>query len=271
VLECVVNVSEGRRLDVLDAIVAAAAPDLLDVHRDRFHNRAVLTLVGESAPRRVTVETLAHLDVRTHEGVHPRLGVVDVVPFVPLAGSVMQDAINARDAFAAWAAAALGLPCFLYGPERSLPEIRRRAWRELAPDIGPPVAHETGGATCVGARGVLVAYNVYLDSNRLDEARRIASTVRGPHLRALGLSVGDRVQVSMNLIEPSVLGPADAFDEVAALGGVAAAELVGLVPRSVLDAVPRTRWAQLDLGEDRTIEARLAARTGGQSMPPLRP
>jgi glutamate formiminotransferase len=266
VLECVVNVSEGRRLEVLDAIAAAAGPDLLDVHRDPFHNRAVLTLVGERGPRRVTSEAVERLDVRTHEGVHPRLGAVDVVPFVPLAGSVMEDALSARDAFAVWAAAELGLPCFLYGPERSLPEIRRRAWRELAPDVGPRVPHETGGASCVGARGVLVAYNLYLASAQLNEACRIAAAIRGPHVRALGLAVGDRVQVSMNLIEPLSLGPAEADARVAALGDVAEAELVGLLPRSVLDAVSRARWAQLDLGEDRTIEARLAERAAGSRI-----
>jgi glutamate formiminotransferase len=261
VLECVVNVSEGRRLDVLDAIVAAGDGDLLDVHRDPFHNRAVVTLVGEEAPRAVTRAAVQRLDARTHEGVHPRLGVVDVVPFVPLAGRAIEDALQARDAFAAWAAEELGVPCFLYGPERSLPEIRRQAWRQLAPDVGPRVAHETAGACCVGARGVLVAYNVYLASAEVGEARRVAAAIRGSHLRALGLAVGERVQVSMNLIDPGVVGPAEAYDEVAALTVVTEAELVGLVPRSVLDAVPRSRWAQLGLDEDQTIEARLAERS----------
>ena len=108
----------------------------------------------------MTREAVRRLDLRDHAGVHPRLGVVDVVPFVPLAGSALADAVTARDAFAAWVVAELGVPCFLYGPERTLPEIRRRAWVELAPDVGPDEAHPSGGAICVGARRPLVAYNV---------------------------------------------------------------------------------------------------------------
>jgi glutamate formiminotransferase len=259
VLECVVNVSEGRRPEVVGALAAAAGTDLLDVHRDEFHHRAVITMFGEAAPRAVAADAVARLDLRAHAGVHPRLGVVDVVPFVPLAGSAFDDAVSARDAFATWAASTLGVPCFRYGAERTLPEIRRRAWKDLAPDIGPSSPHPTAGAMCVGARGPLVAYNVYLDGNDLEQARRIAASVRGPDVRALGLQVGGRVQVSMNLIAPHRLGPAVAYDAVAALAPIRSAELVGLLPRAVLAAVPRARWTQLDLGEDRTIEARLAS------------
>jgi glutamate formiminotransferase len=117
----------------------------------------------------------------------------------------------------------------------------------------------------VGARPPLVAYNVWLDRGDLAAARAVAAAVRGPRVRALGLQVGPRVQVSMNLVEPAELGPAAAFDLVADAAGaqgatVAGAELVGLVPDAVLRAVPPTRWASLDLAEDRTIEARLARR-----------
>ena len=122
-LECVVNVSEGRREDRLGVLAAAAGADLLDVHRDGDHHRAVLTLVGTEAPRRVAAAAVAELDLRAHDGVHPRLGVVDVVPFVPLEPATMADAVAARDAFAAWAGGELGVPCFLYGEERSLPRI----------------------------------------------------------------------------------------------------------------------------------------------------
>jgi glutamate formiminotransferase len=109
----------------------------------------------------------------------------------------------------------------------------------------------------VGARPPLVAYNVWLASPDVAEARRVAAAVRGPHLRALGLQVGDRAQVSMNLIDPDVLGPADAHDLVAAHADVAGTELVGLVPARVLAEVPEERWVELDLAEDRTIEARV--------------
>ena len=142
----------------------------------------------------------------------------------------------ARDSFASWAGAELGLPCFLYGPERTLPEVRRGAFSVLSPDAGPSDPHPTAGACAVGARRPLVAYNLWLESAGLDVARAIARSLRGPAVRALGLPVGDSVQVSMNLVDPLVVGPADVYDQVAAIARIARAELVGLVPRAVLDA-----------------------------------
>jgi len=260
VLECVVNISEGRDVVVLDALAAAAGADLLDVHTDPWHHRSVLTLVGEDAPRRVAAEAVARIDLGAHTGVHPRIGAVDVVPFVPLAGTAMADAVAARDRFAAWAAEVLGLPCFLYGPERALPEVRRDAFASLAPDVGPADPHPTAGGCAVGARGLLVAYNLWLAEPDLTAAGRAARAVRGDGIRSLALAVGDRVQVSMNLVDPLRVGPAEAWDRVSAHVGVAGAELVGLVPDAVLRATPTARWAALDLAEDRTIEARLAAR-----------
>ena len=250
-LECVVNVSEGRDRAVIDAIAGAAGSALLDVHADAHHNRAVLTLAGadvEQAARAVTVEAIRRIDLRLHVGVHPRLGAVDVVPFVPLAGAPMDDAVAARDRFAGWAGDELGVPCFLYGPERTLPDVRRQAFSGLAPDTGGPVAHPSAGAICVGARPVLVAYNVWLaDGVDVITAKRVAREIRSPALRALGLDVGGRAQVSMNLVDPSRFGPAEAFDAVVARAPVDRAELVGMVPAGVLDAVPLGRWAELDL------------------------
>lgn len=260
-LECVVNVSEGCDHGILLAIEAAAGSDLLDFHRDAHHNRSVLTLVGTGAVRAVTAEAVARIDLRAHDGVHPRIGVVDVVPFVALDGSTGGDARRARDAYAAWAAAELGLPCFLYGPERTLPEVRRGAFTSLVPDVGPPTPHPTAGAVATGVRGLLIAYNLWLAEPDLAAARAIARAVRGPAVRALGLPVGDRVQVSLNLVAPDQVGPADAWDLVAARAAVAGAELVGLVPERVLRTTPTRRWTQLDLGADRTIEARLEERT----------
>jgi glutamate formiminotransferase len=259
-LECVVNVSEGRDGDALDRLDAAARPDLLDRHSDADHHRSVFTLAGTDAARRLARRAVADLDIRTHAGVHPRLGVVDVVPFVPLAGVGLAEALVARDEFAAWAAAELGVPCFLYGPERSLPAVRRQAFTSLAPDVGPSEPHLTAGAMCVGAREPLVAYNVWLADDDLALARRIASEIRSPELRALGLRAGGGVQVSMNLVAPRRLGPADAYDLVAARAPVGRAELVGLLPEAVLRTVAPARWVELDLAADRTVEARLAAR-----------
>lgn len=257
-LSCVVNVSEGRAGPVLDAIAAAAAFDLLDLHVDPHHHRAVLTLVGEEAPRRVATAAVLALDLRRHSGVHPRLGVVDVVPFVALDGEHRLAEV-AADRYGAWSGAVLGVPAFRYGGGApDLPSIRRGAFRTLRPTAGPGLPHPTAGATAVGARPPLVAFNVWLAVPDLRRARAVARAVRGPALRALGLAVGDRVQVSMNLLDPLRIGPAAAHDAVAAHVAVAGAELVGLVPAAVLAAVPGHRLGQLDLAPDKTVEARVA-------------
>ena len=250
-----INISEGRRLDVVAVIGAAAGDLLLDVHTDAHHHRSVLTLAGddvEEAAFAVVHEACEQIDLRDHAGVHPRLGSADVVPFVPLDGSTMADAVAARDRVARRITFELGVPCVRYGPERSLPDVRRRAPDEVEP-------HLTAGICCVGARAVLVAYNLWLRPGAtLDDARRIANEIRSPTLRTLGLQVGDQVQVSCNLIDPSTTGPDAAFDAVAARAPVARAELVGLLPASVLEAIPEGRWLPLDLSWSRTIEARLS-------------
>jgi glutamate formiminotransferase len=283
--ECVINISEGKDRAVIGSVAAAGGAVVLDVHSDPDHHRSVLTLGGplpavEAAARRVATATVATLDLRRHRGVHPRLGVVDVVPFVALPGpgpwsapGAMSTALGARDRFARWASAELAIPCFLYGPERSLPDIRRQAFGLLEPDTGPPVPHPTAGATAVGARPLLVAYNIWIDGppgarsgsrhRALSAARSVAAQVRGPGIRSLGLAVGPGAQVSLNLSEGALASLASVYDAVAA--GVEAsgctvtrAELVGLCPAAVVDAAPRHRWAELDLSEDRTIEVRLA-------------
>jgi glutamate formiminotransferase len=266
-LECVINVSEGRDATVLAALRRAAGATLLDLHADADHNRAVLTLAGpaaavQEAAGAVAQATVSRVDLRSHQGAHPRLGALDVVPWVsldgwPVADGPIQSAIEARQSFATWAATALGLPCFLYGPERSLPEVRRQAWHDLSPDAGPPHPHPTAGATAVGARPILVAYNLWLAAPDLALAGAVATAIRRPGLRTLALRVGDSVQVSCNLTDPWALGPEAAFDAVASRTGVARAELVGLAPRGVLEHAPRHRWPELDLDPSTTIEARL--------------
>ncbi|MBK5223578.1 MAG: glutamate formiminotransferase [Acidimicrobiia bacterium] len=265
-IECVVNISEGRDQATIDALVASAGDALLDLHRDADHHRSVLTLVGTDAIRAVARTAVDTIDLRSHSGVHPRIGVVDVVPFVALGGSTPADAIAARDDYARWSADELGVPCFVYGDERTLPEVRRGAFTTLVPDHGPAAPHPSAGASAVGQRPVLVAYNVWLAEPDLDVARRIAREIRRPDLRTLGLAVGDGVQVSMNLVAPERVGPAVAYDLVARRTAVARAELVGLVPREVLGAVARHRWPELDLDDARTIEARLEA-AGGRIRP----
>ena len=281
-LECVVNVSEGRDEATLAGLGAAAGPALLDLHRDPDHHRAVLTLAGRpddvaDAARALARAAVARLDLRTHAGAHPRLGVLDVVPFVPyLPGGPPPHDLTAatawRDDFAHWLSAELGVPCFLYGPlpggrARSLPDIRRHAFGDpaaggLAPDAGPARPHPTAGATAVGARPVLVAYNLWVSSSEV--ARRVAPAVRSAQVRALGLTVGGRAQVSCNLLDPFHFGPQRLYDAVAALvteagGNVEGAELVGLLPAAVLAHVPRGRWGQLGLSDAATVESRLAS------------
>ncbi len=270
-LECVVNVSEGRDRRVISQLSERAGPFLLDVHTDEDHNRGVITMAGPlqeipAAVRAVARATVGLVDLAGHSGAHPRIGALDVVPWVTLVpgepAPLLHDgpiapSLAARDAFARWAGAELGLPCFLYGPERSLPEVRREAWTTLAPDRGPAAPHPTAGAAAVGARPALVAYNLWLAEADVAAARRVAAQIRGPHVRALGLAVGDCAQVSCNLIAPWQIGPGAAFDAVARRAGVARAELVGLVPLGVLKAEPRHRWPELDLNSSRTIEARL--------------
>ena len=264
-LECVVNVSEGRDRTRLDHLAAVCGDDLLDLHVDPDHNRSVFTLVGEFAPRALAAEVVGTVDLRTHQGVHPRIGALDVVPFVALAGSTPEEALAARDAFSGWAGTALDLPCFLYGPERTLPAVRRLAFRGLEPDTGPAHPHPTAGACAVGVRPPMVAYNVWVTAPDLAAVRRTAAAVRGPWVRVLGLRVGARWQVSCNLLAPESLGPAELVALVADRGTtegveVAGTELVGLIPASVLDGVDVTDRDRLDLSPDRTIEARVDRR-----------
>jgi glutamate formiminotransferase len=285
-LQSVVNVSEGRDAGVIGALAERGGESLLDLHCDRDHNRSVFTLAGddvEGAVRRLARHAVAALDLREHHGAHPRRGVLDVVPWIDLVVDTtgrwhngrLETAAAARDRFARWAATELDLPCFTYGspppagwppagwpsvPDvsvRTLPYVRKEAWRTLLPDTGPARPHRSAGATCVGARPVLVAYNLWLAEADPVAARRIAAEVRSPQLRTLGLQVGASVQVSCNLIDPWTVGPGAAFDAVATRVEVARAELVGLLPLGVLDAIPSSRWALLDVDASRTIEARL--------------
>jgi glutamate formiminotransferase len=268
-LECVVNISEGRDAVRLEGFARRAGPALLDLHADASHNRSVFTLAGPEvfdAARDLAIAAVGGLEISSHEGVHPRLGVVDVVPFAPLGDGALQEngdlgeAIAARDRFCRWASDELAVPCFSYGPERSLPEIRRRAFRDLPPDFGPAAPHPSAGACCVGARLALVAYNLWLAGGDLALARRIAAALRSHEVRAAAFAVGPGIQVSCNLVAPWSVGPADVYDRVAAHAGIERAELVGLIPEKVLRAVPSRRWTSLDLAEDSTIEARLADR-----------
>jgi glutamate formiminotransferase / 5-formyltetrahydrofolate cyclo-ligase len=276
VLECVVNVSEGCDEAVLANLAGAAGECLLDVHSDCEHHRSVLTLAGEdeavqAAARELARAAVGLLDLGAHRGAHPRFGALDVVPWVALEGWPLQDvrtadegcaqrAIEARDSFCLWASRELALPVFLYGPERSLPAVRKEAWLSLPPDFGPTSPHGTAGSVAVGCRPLMLAYNLWLAETDVKKAKAAATAVRSRHVRALAFELGQRVQVSCNLLAPLVVGPAAVWDQVAEVATIARAELVGLAPERVLLAAPEPRWAELDLARDRTIEARLQLR-----------
>ena len=290
-LECVPNISEGRRRDVIDACVAAASTRgvrILDVSSDPDHNRTVLTLLGagDDLVRAVTALAAAaieRIDVGAHSGVHPFLGALDVAPFVPLEARQMAAAVDAAKR-AADALAALDLPVFLYGeaalePGRAaLADHRRGGLTRLAermasgewpPDRGPRRPHSTGGVVCIGARPPLVAFNLLLDTDRLAGAKRIAVSLREsgggpPGVRALGFLLESRgkAQVSVNLTDcdrTTLLDVVQLADELAAVDGVRVVEteLIGLAPRRVLPAGGAEALRLPGLSETQILETHL--------------
>jgi glutamate formiminotransferase len=286
VLECVANISEGRLAAAIDAMSQAAGPALLDVHRDSDHNRSVFTIAGGShttltAVRRLAAAAAANLDLSRHDGVHPRLGALDVVPFVALDDTLGSRATAAARAFATWWSSVYGVPCFFYDdadPEgRDLPSLRREAFIERAPDLGPSKPHPRLGATAVGARPPLVALNCVLDGGAVEDARAIARAARErdggmPGVRALGfwLASRGRPQVSMNLVDLEQTGVERASAQIAELArargrSVSEIELVGLLPAAELARCGSTLRATARLDDARTIEGRIAATRPGDA------
>lgn len=266
--ECVINVSEGTDLDLLDVLRRSCATSCRDLHHDAFHNRSVFTLINSEAElvsdvRQLLTTAFSLLDLSTHHGVHPRLGVVDVVPFVALHEEDQPKAVALRDEMAAWISETFEVPTFLYGTAApTLPALRKGAFATIAPSFGPPVAHPKWGAVCVGDRPVLLAWNIWLEGVSLSEAKAIAADIRQLGVRALGLPTGDFVQVSCNLTDPRHVGPGRVFDQVAGLlpatGRIHHCELVGLAPAEVLSNEDPQRWSLLGLDRAHTIEGRTA-------------
>lgn len=295
-IECVPNFSEGRRPAVITAIRDAIAADdsvrVLDVSSDHDHNRTVITFIG--APQAVADAALRgvaaaadRIDLRQHAGVHPRIGAADVVPLVPLRGISLAECARLARELGQRIAADLGLPVYLYEaaaqrPERAnLAYVRRDPYEALvesiaadpdrAPDYGPTQLGPAG-AVAVGARGPLIAFNAYLDTADVEVARQIAARIRAssgglPHVKALGLLVDGRAQVSMNVIDfrqtglHAIMGALRA--EAARQGAqVVSTELVGLMPRAaLLDAA----LASLQLPSDARaliLEDRVGDQTG---------
>jgi glutamate formiminotransferase len=294
VLEAVPNVSEGRDAGVIAAVAAAFGTGamLLDVHSDPDHNRSVFTLAGEDdelVDALVTgVATAIELiDLRVHEGVHPRVGVADVVPLVPLAADAMPRAVSAARALAQRVGAELGLPVFQYGEigggrrpafyRRGGPAdlVRRIASGELEPDAGPRRIDPRAGVVLVGAREPLVAYNVVLATDDVEVAREVARAVRGssggmPGVQAIGLLLpaAAHVQVSLNVIDLDVAPLHEVVQRVRAEAAgrgaeMVTGELVGLVPARVLEAAEAAGAVVPGVDESRDLENVLASRLAG--------
>jgi glutamate formiminotransferase len=265
-LVAVPNLSEGRDLHKLERLQGAVAPArLLDVHTDSDHNRSVFTLAGRQGELAKGLVALAlavveEIDMRAHEGVHPHVGALDVMPVVWVdeegRGAACAEALTA----AALVADGAGVPVFLYGDLATRPEQVERAWirrggpaelarrmeaGELSPDYGPPRAHPSAGATLATARPPLLAFNVDLDSDDVELAKSIASELResggGPAgVRALGLflEARGRAQVSTNVHDHRAVALGEIVERVRARAPVAEAELIGLAPRAAFEGFP---------------------------------
>ncbi|MCI4344178.1 MAG: glutamate formimidoyltransferase, partial [Thermoplasmata archaeon] len=269
--ECVPNFSEGRETSTIDALAAAARSvtgvTVLDVERNADHNRCVISLVGDAGPLEeaivgMTRVALEKIDLNHHRGEHPRMGAVDVIPFVPLGDTPMAEAVALARRVADRLWGAFRLPVYLYGAASARPEhedlalIRKGEFEGIratiateparAPDVGEPAVHPTGGIVAVGARPVLIAYNAYLTTPDVQVAKQIAKAVRArdgglPTVKALGFEIKERnrAQVSMNLTDYHVTPIHRALEavrkEAAQRGvGVEESEIVGLVPDDAL-------------------------------------
>jgi len=288
-VECVPNFSEGRRPDVIDAFAervrTTTGVHLLDRTSDRDHNRSVLTFAGPAAAVTVAMEAaveeaIARIDMNGHEGQHPRIGAVDVIPFVPLGETTIDECVDVARAFAKRIADRFELPVYLYAkaalrPDRVvLADIRRPQFEGLSeligmtgnePDFGPARLHPTAGAVAVGARPFLIAYNINLESPDIEVVRRIAKLIREssgglPRVQALGLYLDDLgcAQVSMNLLDHTVTPIWKVWE---AVGEAAAAEsvqlreseLIGLCPLAALIEVADHIGVDLSTSDEERI------------------
>lgn len=292
-VESIPNFSEGRRPEVVERLVAAVrgvpGVRLLDWSRDVDHNRSVLTMLG--SPEAVQAALLAcfqvaleHMPIEQHQGQHPRIGSVDVVPFVPIAGCTMQDCVTLAHAFGRLVAERFDVPVFFYEeaavrPERrNLADVRRGNYEglkgvihlpERRPDAGPPRLHPILGAVAVGARKPLIAYNVHLGTDRIDIAEQIVRRVRARNgglgaVKAMAVRLADRgiVQVSMNLVDHNRTAMYTAFEMVkmeALRWGVpvVGSEVIGLLPAEALVEVARYYLRLENFRSDQVLESHL--------------
>jgi glutamate formiminotransferase len=293
IIESIPNVSEGRRSEVVSrltqAIQRTPGVRLLDASSDGSHNRSVFTIVGDAPSLKAATLALFEvavdtIDLRTHRGEHPRLGAVDVVPFVPIEGATMEDCVALAKDVAATVAERFAVPVYLYEEasknplRRNLEDVRRGEFEGLrarmrtdgwAPDFGPVQPHESAGASVIGARMPLIAFNINLNSDRLDVAKKIASAVRHSSgglrfVKAMGVMLEDRqvAQVSMNLTNYEKTPIFRVFEMVtreAARYGVTIleSEIVGLVPSAALLGAAEYYLQIEGFSADQVLESRL--------------
>ena len=287
-VECVPNFSEGRDPATIDALRAAitAVPgaQLLDVQSDTAHNRSVFTFVAPPAAAVAAAFAAMRvaqqrIDLTKHAGEHPRMGATDVVPFVPVAGVTMEECVQLARQLGERVAKELQIPVFLYAKaatrvERErLPDIRKGEFeglrgRTLEPDFGPPRVHPTAGATAIGARPFLVAFNVYLDTQEIAVAKEIAKQIRTssgglPGVQASGFIVDGLAQVSMNLLDIDITSPAVVFNAIKARAekqgvGVQYSEIVGLIPERALVGAAESLLRLSNAG-DHILETKIRA------------
>lgn len=293
-VECVPNFSEGRNLVTVErlaeTIESVETACVLDTHIDPDHNRSVISFVAApqfivSAAVRGVALAAELIDMRTHSGVHPRLGATDVLPFIPLSGVTMEDCVTLAREAGGRIASELSIPVFFYEraamrPNRvNLEDVRRGALEMLreqiaveptrAPDLGPSRVHERAGAIAIGARPFLIAFNINLRTRDVSIARKIAHAVRARHgglpfVKALGFELSTRglVQVSMNIVNYEVTGISQAYEAVhreTELSGVeiVSTEIVGLVPEKALDKSAEYFQKLEKFSDDKILEHRL--------------
>jgi glutamate formiminotransferase len=292
-IECVPNVSEGRRPGVIDRLASSiervAGVRALDRSSDPTHNRSVFTFAGDAPSVAEAVLALfetavAAIDLRSHSGAHPRLGAVDVVPFIPVGGATMTDCVVLARKTAATVASRFQIPVFLYeeaastNARRNLADIRRGEFEGLGaklalpewqPDYGPSRPHVTAGATVIGARAPLIAFNINLTTGRLETAKAIAAAVRHssgglPFVKALGIALEHRgvAQVSMNLTnyeKTSIVRVFEAVRQQAERHGtsILESEIVGLVPEAALPPHPEQSLQLAGFNLNQVLEHRL--------------
>jgi glutamate formiminotransferase / formiminotetrahydrofolate cyclodeaminase len=295
-IECVPNFSEGREKSRIDAIVNAMKRDgvyLLDCEMDADHNRSVVTLVGEREPLLAAVlagigKATELIDLNVHQGAHPRMGATDVVPFIPIEGATLEDCVQMAQELGQRVWDHYQVPVYLYEaaamrPERvNLENIRRGQFEVIReeietlesrrPDIGDPHCHPTAGAVVMGARKFLVAYNIYLQTDDVGIAKKIAKAVRFSSgglraVKAMGVEVRGQAQVSMNLTDTDLTPMARVFEFVkreAARYGVLvqSSEIVGLVPKRAIESVAEWFLQVENFDTSLILENRLASVTG---------